>query len=332
MSSEPRVAVLMGGKSDEHEVSLSSGQKVMSALAARDPVPVIIGRDGHWSVGGEPQASPGRAMDVLLGRADVAFLALHGPFGEDGTIQGFLEVYGMAYTGSGIMASALSMDKPRTKAIYRDARLSTPEGRAIDRAAWRSGRGRWLEELASLGWPLVVKPACLGSSVGISFPKDRPALEAALDALLAKVEVVLVEQYLKGTELTCGVLSIDRQQRTFSLPVTEIVPGEASAFFDYTAKYTPGASQEITPARVSAEVTQEVQRMALAAHQALGCRDFSRSDFILGASGKPIILETNTIPGLTATSLLPQGAAAIGIDYPALIGIMIDNAALRRRR
>lgn len=341
--SSPRVAVFMGGLSDEHEVSMSSGNKVLATLAASRPTAVVIERSGRWIVDGEPQRSAGAAIDLVKERADLAFLALHGPFGEDGTIQGFLEVHGLPYTGSGVAASALAMDKPRTKMIYRHAGLPTPEFVSIDRASWRAERARrpaegsgpgtsLVERAAStVGLPCVVKPARLGSSVGISFPAELAALETAVDALMATTEDVIVERFVGGRELTCGVLAIDREERVFALPPTEIVPGAEFSFFDYKAKYTPGASEEITPARISPEETQEVQRLALAAHVVLGCRDFSRTDFILPPSGGPIVLETNTIPGMTATSLLPQGAAAVGISYAALIAVAVDNAWRRRR-
>jgi D-alanine-D-alanine ligase len=322
---EPRVAVFRGGLSDEHDVSIASGKKVLEAIADKNPLDVVIGRDNHWTVGGEAMRSPGAAIDAIKQKADVMFLALHGPYGEDGTIQGLLEANKLAYTGSGVAASALAMDKPRTKIIYRSAPLSTPDFAYFNKRTWREKKAT-----PNLGYPLVVKPARLGSSVGISFPKDEQELLRDVDKLLDITDDVLIERFIKGREMTCGVLSIERESRTFSLPVTEIVPGAKFAFFDYTAKYTPGATEEITPARISKEAAAEIQKMALEAHELLGCRDFSRSDFMLTDDGRPWILETNTIPGLTATSLLPQGAAAIGINYSSLIEIMIDNAARRR--
>lgn len=322
----------MGGLSAEHDVSLSSGKKVLATLKDQEPLAVVIERDGRWVVGGVAQRSAGGAIDLIMEKAEVAFLALHGPFGEDGTIQGFLEVHGLAYTGSGVMASALAMDKPRTKMLYRHCGLPTPDFFFADRGAWRRDRGRLLEDASgAVGYPCVVKPARLGSSVGISFPSDRAALEDAMTELFLETEDVIVERFIRGRELTCGVLAIDREARVFSLPVTEIVPGEKFSFFDYTAKYTPGATEEITPARILEDASRQIQRLALEAHAILGCRDFSRSDFMLTEDGSAFLLETNTIPGLTPTSLLPQGAAAAGIDYANLIRIAVDNAWLRRR-
>src|SRR5262249_39454570 len=196
-----------------------------------------------------------------------------GPFGEDGTIQGFLEVNEIPYTGSGVAASALAMDKPRTKMVYRHRSLRTPDFFFLDRKSAD-------KDLGDVGYPCVVKPARLGSSVGISFPKTRAELEKAVTDLFRSTDEVIVERYIKGREMTCGVLSIDKENRTFSLPPTEIVPSSKFSFFDYTAKYTPGATDEITPARIPPEATKEIQRMALEAHLILGCRDFSRSDFM----------------------------------------------------
>lgn len=330
MQGGSRVAVFMGGRSAEHDVSLASGKKVLAALAGEGPLPVVIEKDGLWVIEGQPQRSAGAAIDRVKETCDVVFLALHGPFGEDGTIQGCLEVHGLAYTGSGVLASALAMDKPRTKMVYRHRGLTTPDFLHLDRSLWTRRRAALIERAATVvGYPCVAKPARLGSSVGISFPADPRALEAAVDGLLALTDDVIIERFVRGRELTCGVLSVAREDRTFALPVTEIVPGEQFAFFDYAAKYTPGATKEITPARIAEDVASAVQAMALEAHEALGCRDCSRSDFILTDAG-PQILETNTIPGLTEMSLLPQGAAVAGIDYGALISILVDNA--RRRR
>lgn len=325
---QARVAVFRGGLSAEHDVSLASGKKVLDTLAAggKSGLDVVIGRDNRWTVGGENMRSPGAAIDAIKESADVAFLVLHGPFGEDGTIQGFLEAQEFPYTGSGVLASALAMDKPRTKMVYRNAGLATPDFEFFTRRSWREKRN-----IPAVGYPAVVKPARLGSSVGISFPKNEEELSRDIDKLFELTEDVIVERFIQGREMTCGVLSIDREHRTFALPVTEIVPGAKFAFFDYTAKYTPGASEEITPARISPEAAQRIQKAALEAHEILGCRDFSRSDFMLTEDGRAQILETNTLPGMTATSLLPQGAAAIGIDYATLIGIMIENAFARRR-
>ncbi len=324
MSQTPRVAVLMGGPSFEHDVSLNSGRQVLRAL--RDQaVPVEIERSGRWVIAGDPAPTIGSAIDRLRECADVVFIALHGPFGEDGTVQGLLEACGLPYTGSGPAASGLAMDKMRAKWIYQVHGFPISPSVSISRHDDLQAK---LTEAAELGFPCVIKPLCNGSSYGVSFPKDRSELDRAVGALIDGGDEVLIERFVKGKELTCGVLSNDAEGRTFPLPVTEIVPNTKYEFFDYEAKYTPGASEEITPARIPDPVRDEVQRLALRAHRALGCRDFSRSDFMLGAGG-PVILETNTIPGLTGTSLLPQAAAVAGIDFERMVRMVVDNA-LRR--
>jgi D-alanine-D-alanine ligase len=315
---------MMGGPSFEHDVSLNSGRQVLKALREQ-AFEVRIEKSGQWVIAGEPAPTLGTAIDRLKEKADVVFVALHGPFGEDGTVQGLLEACKLPYTGSGPAASGLAMDKARTKRIYQSHGF--PIERSVSIALYENLQAK-LTEAAELGFPCVVKPSCNGSSFGVSFPKNREELDRAVARLIAGKDEVLVERFVKGKELTCGVLSIDAESRTFALPVTEIVPATKYEFFDYEAKYTPGATEEVTPARIPEEVTVEVQRLALAAHRALGCRDFSRSDFMLGDRG-PILLETNTIPGLTQTSLLPQAAAVAGIDFERMVRIVIDNA-LRR--
>jgi D-alanine-D-alanine ligase len=255
---------------------------------------------------------------------------MHGPFGEDGTVQGLLDAVGLPYTGSGVLGSALAMDKVRAKLVYRALGLPTPESESIDRLRWRDRRAEVVAAAERLGYPCVVKPARSGSSVGVSFPGSAAELASSLDALLKAEEHALAEKKIEGRELTCGILEIAREQRVFALPVTEIKPNpEKYAYFDYEAKYTPGASLEITPAEIPPSLTQQIQTLALAAHRALDCRDFSRTDVLVGGDGQPVLLETNTIPGLTPTSLLPQAAKVAGYDFPRLISILIDNAIIR---
>lgn len=329
--SQPRIAVLMGGRSSEHDISLSSGRQVISVLADRAPLEVVIGRDGGWRVGGEPIASVGAALETLRQRADVVFLALHGPGGEDGVIQGCLETVGLPYTGSGVLGSALAMDKPRTKLMYTTAGIPTPPFQVVTRHRWREAQGEVLEGLERrFGFPCVLKRAREGSSYGISFPGDAAAAAEVFEHYFERETTVLAEKKVKGREFTCAVLEIARESRTVALPVTEIIPGDKYAFFDLEAKYTPGATREITPADIPDELRDRIQAHALAAHEALDLRDMSRSDVLVDDTGNPFLLETNTIPGFTPTSLLPQAAAVFGYDFRALVEVLIDNA-LRRR-
>lgn len=320
-----RVAVLMGGPSSEHEISLTSGRQVAAALALGGPTDSItIERDGSWRFGQDAPLPLGAALSRLVASTDVVFPALHGVFGEDGTVQGLLEAAGLPYVGSRVAASALAMDKRRAKAIYRDAGLPTP--RAVGLAPGDQGTARE-PDWASL-FPCVVKPSASGSSCGVSFPPSAEAARAdAVRHLEAGLEVV-VEVVVTGRELTCGVLEHEDGPRP--LPVTEIVPTAGYAFFDYAAKYTPGATSEITPAEIADALREEVQALAVRAHRALGCRDMSRTDFLLD-EGRPTLLETNTLPGFTPTSLLPQAAETAGMSFSALVEHLVARAAARGR-
>ncbi len=313
----PRVAVLMGGPSDEHDVSMRSGAQVLAARAGATGV--VVERDGTWRFGDE-SLGVGAALDRLKATADVVFIALHGPFGEDGTVQALLEAVKLPYTGSGVPGSALAMDKARAKLVYVARDLPTPVFVNVLRGApWDA------EQIeASVGFPCVVKPCANGSSFGVSFPKDRAALEAAVAGHVAAGREVVIESRVIGRELTCGVLEIDGD--TVPMPVTEIRPNAKYDFFDYEAKYTPGATAEITPAEIPDALRDQVQVLAVRAHRSLGCRDFSRTDFMVHPERGPLLLETNTVPGLTQQSLFPQAAAAHGIPFERLVHILIDNA------
>jgi D-alanine-D-alanine ligase len=337
-STKPLVAVLLGGPSTEHDVSLSTGSLVLERLdrSRFDAAPVYIDKDRAWHFPKLPHpaalswrdALPGAALWRTDGtpmpwRPDVCFLGLHGIYGEDGQVQAILERAGVRYTGSGPDASRLAMNKRASKDVFRQRQL--PVAREIEVlpgevpavAAERAAR--------EIPGPWVVKPRDGGSSVGVVMVDSRDRLQPALESGLAGGDALLVEARIAGRELTCGVLDELATKRPRVLPVTEIRP-KTNAFFDYRAKYTAGQSEEITPAPISEVAAKEVQRIAMAAHEVLGCRAYSRSDFILQPNDNPLILETNTLPGLTATSLLPQEAAAIGIDYPSLLTLLIELA------
>ncbi len=335
MARKTLVAVLLGGPSSEHDVSLSTGSLVLERLdrSRFDAAPVYIDRDRVWHFpklphppgqpwrDALPASTPWRADGPLPWRPDVCFIGLHGAYGEDGQVQDILERASVRYTGSGPAASRLAMNKRAAKDVFRKHGLPVaPEveiavGEAPAHAAGRVQR--------AVPGPWVVKPRDGGSSVGVVMVGGPDALEPALAA--AVTEPLIVEPRIAGREMTCGVLEELPAHEPRSLPVTEIRP-KGGAFFDYKAKYTAGQSEEITPAEIGEGERKEIQRLALAAHEALGCRAYSRSDFILQPDGRPILLETNTLPGLTATSLLPQEAAAIGIDYPSLLSLLIDLA------
>jgi D-alanine-D-alanine ligase len=306
--SEPlRVAVLYGGKSSERNVSLASGNQVMQSL---DPVRYrVTGYDLRDDLPRLVAESPS---------VDVALIILHGRFGEDGTVQGLLELLGIPYQGSGVLGSALAMNKRLSKCLYRQAGLPV----ARDRMVVRGGVCDPEALVQELGWPLVIKPNQEGSSIGISIAGNKEQLERGLEEALRLDGEVLVEEYLQGMEITCGVLGNTELQ---ALPLVEIIPMKEYIFFDYEAKYKEKASEEICPARLSPDLTLRAQEYGLRAHQVLGLRGYSRTDMIV--RGEDIyLLETNTIPGMTPTSLLPQAAQAAGLTFGALLDRLIELA------
>ena len=310
-----RVALLAGGTSGEREISLSSGKGVFEALEAEGCHVTML--------------DPAKASDLrrLIDESfDVAFLCLHGKMGEDGTIQGFLELLGLPYTGSGVFSSALAMDKPRSKVFYEAAGLPTPPSRTLHTDEWHeaseASRDAVLEELdKAIGIPCVVKPATEGSALGVYIVECAADLPGAIDAAFGIDSDVMVERYVAGCEVTVAVLGNDDAR---ALPVIEIIPqGE---FYDFDSKYAPGGSTHVCPAPLSDDLTVLIQDIAVRAHHALACRGVSRSDLIVDAAGQPWLLETNTIPGMTATSLLPDAARAEGMSYGALCLRLIELA------
>jgi D-alanine-D-alanine ligase len=297
-----KVAVLMGGPSEEHDVSLKSGQGVVRALTKRRWAvePVVIPK--ALTVHGASEFAR-RALQQVC--ADVAFIALHGIFGEDGTIQQLCEDVRLAYTGSDVPASRLGIDKSASRKRFEDAGLSVPRWEAVEFAA-----GRVPQRPRGVSYPLVVKPNGQGSSLGISIIRQEEELSAALAEASRYGSQVLLEEFVSGRELTVGILGDE------PLPVIEIRPSHP--FFDYTAKYTAGLTEYVVPAPLAPPVAKAVQAAALTAHRALGCRHLSRADLILTRGNVPVLLEVNTIPGFTPTSLLPKAAACVNLSYEEL--------------
>ncbi len=334
-----RVAVLLGGWSHERDISIRSGTVIFSHLAparylcraveltsdhrARVLAPGCVPHDAAWR-----RARPQGVLDAFRALqhwgVEVVIVALHGVGGEDGVVQGFLQMLGLPFTHSGVRGSALAMDKEISKRLYDSHGIPTPEYVMIRRARPLAAQLRAVR----LGWPVVAKPPCLGSSFEVHMVPDAPALRTTVRRLLALDERVLLERYVRGREFTCAVLQRTPQAAPIALPVTEIIP-VASPFFDFQAKYTAGATREITPAKIPARGAREIQQQAVACHRALHCGCISRTDFMMDARGRAFALETNTIPGMTATSLVPQAAAAVGISFGALLDIMIEYALLQ---
>ena len=308
-----RVALLVGGPSSEHDVSLASGRVVHANLDKNkyEVVPVLVSRKGEWPI------EPKHLKDMI----DVAFIAMHGEYGEDGTVQELLEDLDVPYTGSDFMASALAMNKILAQRLLKSHGILVPSSTVV-----ASHEVADLDH-ASIYLPAVVKPADKGSSVGVSIVRDIDALSKAIEKALSFSKQVMIERYVLGKELTCAVLD-DGMSGVFPLPVTEIIP-KGATFFDYDAKYTKGGSEEITPARISAEDTLRAQATAVRAHEALGASGTSRTDMILGEDGGLYVLELNTIPGMTETSLLPQAAIAHGMTLGELFDRIIEAAFIK---
>ena len=301
------IALLAGGISSERDVSLASGKQVYEALD----------RDKYTVIRYDPKTDLPRLIQDAP-KIDAALIILHGPYGEDGTVQGLLDLLDIPYQGSGVLGSAIGMNKLVSKKLYEKAGLPVSPYltfKAIDVIQTRA-------VVDQLGMPLVIKPVTSGSSIGLSIVKSEDALNAALDKAFAEDHEVLIEAYIKGIELTGGVIG---NEELLALPIVEIIPGEAFEFFDYAAKYTPGATQEVCPARIGDAMTAKAQTYAKTAHKALFCKGYSRTDMIL-RDGEIYILETNTIPGMTPTSLLPQAAKAAGISFSRLLDRLIELA------
>ena len=308
-----KVAVLKGGSSLEREVSLRSAARVEDAVVAlgHEAAGVDVGRD-----------LVGRLRDE---RPDVAFIALHGPGGEDGTVQELLEILDLPYTGPGVAACALCMDKIAAKHEMRAAAVPTPDWAAFNATAFRElGAADTLEEIeARLGFPLVVKPASQGSSLGVEFAAGRDEVPQALVAAFSYDDRVLLERYVKGRELAVSVLAGE------ALPIVEAIPREED-FFNFEARYEIGRTDYVCPAELGDEETAGVQELARRTYETLGCSGFARVDLMLGEGG-PQVLEANAIPGLTDTSLFPMAAEAAGIDFTSLVERILSSARERPR-
>jgi D-alanine-D-alanine ligase len=301
------VALLSGGRSAEREVSLKSGEQVYQAL----------NKETYHIRRYDPRDDLARLM-AEAEEINVALIILHGRYGEDGTIQGLLELLDIPYHGSGVLGSALAINKIQSKRLYEYAGLPVSPYLILD----RSDPDAQNKVRDALGFPVVVKPEHEGSSIGLSIVGDADHFQPALDLAGQYDRLVLVEKYITGTEITGAVLG---NLNPKPLPLVEIIPGDQYSFFDYEAKYKPGATKEICPARLNAELTEKAQDYAVRAHRALRCRGYSRTDMIV-SDNEAYVLETNTIPGMTATSLYPQAAAAAGISFSELLDRLIELA------
>ena len=326
-----RVAVLHGGRSSEHEVSLASAAAVIAGVAAAGHavVPVLLERGGGWrGPDGEPLSLvPGGG---LLG-ADVAFPVLHGPFGEDGTVQGLLELLDVPYVGAGVLASSLCMDKVVFKDVLAAAGVPQVAYAGVHEARWRAEPAAVRAELAALGLPLFVKPARLGSSVGIAKVRDAAELDAALDGAFAHDPLVIAEAFSAGTEVECAVIGLYEAEA--SVP-GQVVLLKGAEWYDYEAKYSDGGVELRVPAAIPESAAADVRRLAVDTFLRVGCAGLARVDFFVEDGGRVLVNELNTLPGMTPTSAFPKLWEAAGVPWPEacdrLLGIALERHRAER--
>ncbi len=319
--SKVRIGVLRGGPSTEHEVSLKTGENVLKFLPEKyEGVDIVLSKDGQLAVNGS-------AINIQQLRyfADVVFNGLHGYFGEDGKIQHILQSLKIPHTGSGVLGSAMAMNKVLSREFFSKAGLKIPRAVIVKKEEPAAEAASRIFQKMNPLW--VVKPASGGSSIGVSIAKDFNGLVSGIEKAFEHGSDAIVEEYIKGKEVTCGIIDDFRGQRHYALPVIEILPPEEKDFFDYEAKYN-GKSREICPANFEPAVKREIEEVARQAHKTLSCEGYSRTDMIISPRGI-YLLEVNTLPGLTSESLLPKSASVIGLDFPNLIDHLI-NLALNR--
>ena len=332
MEKKLNIAVLMGGPSPEHEVSLKTGGVGLKNLDKKkyNITPVKITKKEIW-VFPEKKLPTQKALTYFKElKLDIAFIAMHGAYGEDGVIQNLLENTGIPYTGSNARASALAMDKVATQTLLTAHGIRIPRFMHFSAADWRKREKNILKSIhVRFTPPLVIKPSNAGSSVGVTIVSDRRGVSNAIKKAFRFGSVALIEKYISGDEVTCGVIDGGAGSKPRALPPTQIIP-KASHFFDYEAKYKPGASREITPPKMPGKIIHAIQETAVTIHKIISCSGMSRTDMIVEKNPnskfqipKIYVLETNTIPGMTETSLLPQEAKAAGIPFPKLLDRLI---------
>ena len=309
-----KIVVVMGGTSTEAEISRQTGNAILKALQSK----------GYNAVGMELNP-PTFAEDIKKVDCAIVFNALHGKFGEDGILQGTLEMLGIPYTGSGVLAAAVTMDKAASKRVFVAEGISTPRSHTYQSYEMQQ-RDLAAEIEQEFGLPVVVKAASQGSSIGVYIVEQPAELAEALKEAFTYNDEVLVEQFIKGMELTVAVWGNAAEQQAF--PIIEITT--ESGRYDYDSKYTKGASHHIIPARVSDAKTQEIQALAIKTFQACGCRGVARVDMMLGEDGTPYVIEVNSVPGMTELSLVPDAGRAMGVEFPELCEHILELAGFQR--
>lgn len=298
-----KVAVLYGGTSKEREVSLSTGKGIIQALE----------KIGHDVIAIDFDPNKLAEMMSKVNGCNLVFIGLHGKQGEDGTVQGLLELMGIPYVGSGVLASSLAMDKSKAKQIFARHNMPVAKGKTYGEHQGASSIEK--DILNEFTLPIVIKPNQEGSTLGLTIVNEESQVKDAVDLAFTHDFEILVEEFVKGRELTCAVLGNKGQEK--ALPIIEIIP--KSEYYDYESKYSEGGSEHICPAEINSELTNKIQDYAVLAHRSLGCETYSRVDFILNEDNEPIILEVNTLPGMTPTSLYPDAAKAVNMSYEDML-------------
>ena len=345
-----RVAIICGGRSSEHEISCVSAGSVYAAIDRTRYEPILIGitKSGKWVAVPEshsmkivgkvlpiiPESAPAVVADVagfsVAGsklEIDIAFPLLHGPYGEDGTIQGLLEIADIPYVGSGVLASAVAMDKSFAKSIFASHGISTAPGIVVKKVDWETEPDEITKKVSELGYPVFVKPARGGSSRGTSKVKSVEQLSAAIGEALSFDTKILIEQAIIGFEIECAVLEIDGEPQASI--VGKIIIDSKYEFYNFEAKYLDSATDIELPAPITATASDAIRKAAISAFKALGCSGLARVDFFLTSSGQVIINELNTMPGFTSTSVFPKMWAASGVNYSEVITHLLEGAMTR---
>lgn len=342
MPKKIKVVVICGGPSNEREISLKTGEQVLKALPAKyTPHLIEIKKDGRWLLKADypKQIATGKNKVRTLvphqkqqfSDFDIAFIAMHGKFGEDGKIQALLETIGIPYTGSGVLASALGMNKRKTLEVLGRYDIKTPRFTFLCSMPDSKSQLTKVKKIIAeqVGYPCVIKPNESGSSIGISIVRNEKEVQAGLEKAFKEDSSVLIEEYIKGLELTCAVIGNSGQTPLTALPPVEII--SANEFFDYDAKYFSKETQEICPARINEQQTKQLQNLSKKVHEIIGCDGLSRSDFILTSKNQLYFLEINTIPGLTETSLSPKEAIASGMTFSEFLDKQVELALLKKK-
>ncbi|MDO8663956.1 MAG: D-alanine--D-alanine ligase [Candidatus Liptonbacteria bacterium] len=318
-SKKLKIAVLFGGSSREHEVSIKSGENVAAHLDKNkyEVKRILIDGKGNWQI----------PPSQLKKHADLAFIALHGGYGEDGSVQDILEIHKIPYTGSGVGASALGMNKFLSLRHFRDGGLETPQTHLFDKSDWQENKNTILDSIRHyVGFPAVLKPNREGSSFGVSIALNLDDAADALGEIFSAGKEAIAQPYIQGREMTCAVIDHGSYGSEFALLPTEIIP-KKNKFFDYDSKYESGGAEEITPPlNLTENLIKELRKTAITAHRLIGARSFSRTDMILDKNGNIFVLEINTIPGLTEQSLLPKAAEASGIPFSKILDKIIESS------